>query len=261
MPYTSPFRYPIGLFERWRRKLYCRVMRALGYSSYVMQAQGAYFLVDETDFIDRSIAYFAMWDGPHLDELARVCAGRQVDWFLDVGANLGFYSVMLVTKGLVKQAIAFDPDPGNYAHLLSTLYLNGLASRVRAYPYAVGDKPGTVTLAEAWATNRGESWVVHPDKPPEEAGVVAHHQVKQVRLDDEFDATGKTIVMKMDVEGSEFHALAGMHRVLTQNRCYVQVELYSDRIEDLKRVFADLGYRYVRVIDIDHFFTNMPDVE
>ena len=62
---------------------------------------------------------------------------------------------------------------------------------------------------EAGRHNRGESWIVHPDKPPEEAPGVATHRVRQIRFDDEFAIAGKTLVIKMDVEGSEFHALDG----------------------------------------------------
>jgi FkbM family methyltransferase len=131
---------------------------------------------------------------------------------------------------------------------------------VRTVPCAVGSQAGEVVLMEAGAFNRGESWIVHPDKPPEEAPGVASHAVKQIRFDDEFAISGKTLVIKMDVEGSEFHALAGMRRTLAENSCYLQVELYSDRIEELKALFEGLGYRYLKTAYIDHFFTNMADI-
>ena len=35
----------------------------------------------------------------------------------------------------------------------------------------------------------------------------------------------------MDVEGYEFHSLAGMERTLRDNACYLQVELYSERMK------------------------------
>lgn len=254
------FHHPIGTFERWRRRLYCAAMRRLGYDRFVMHAQGASLLVGTADEIDRRIAYTGIWDATQLDELARVCKGREVDCFLDIGANSGFYTVMLLIKGLAPEAIAFEPDPGNLAHLMANLHLNALTGKVRVRPYAAGREAGEVTLSEAGAWNRGESWIIHPDKPPEEATTVATHRVRQVRFDDEFALSGKTLVMKMDVEGSEFHALEGMQRTLRDNRCYVQVELYSDRFEELKSVFSALGYRYLRTDYIDHFFTNIADV-
>ena len=135
-----------------------------------------------------------------------------------------------------------------------------MQGRIRVVPYAVGDKASTVTLMEAGSHNRGESWIAHPDKPPEEAPGVASHEVRQIRFDDEFVIAGETLLIKMDVEGSEFHALAGMERTLRDNLCYLQVELYSDRFDELNALFARLGYRYLKTSYIDHYFTNFPDV-
>jgi FkbM family methyltransferase len=168
---------------------------------------------------------------------------------------------LFALKGVAPQVIAFEPDPGNYAHLLANLYANGLTDKVRALPCAVGAQAGEVELMEAGDHNRGESWIAHPDKPPEEAPGVATHRVRQVRIDDEFAISGKTLVIKMDVEGSEFHALRGMERTLRENRCYLQVELYSERLDELKTVFEGLGYRYLKTAYIDHYFTNMLNFE
>lgn len=256
----SVFHHPLSQYEVAERQAFAASMVRLGYDRFVMAAQGAKFLVGETDLIDRSIAHFGMWEGSQLDSLAEICARRPVDLFLDVGANSGFYTVMMVMKNLVREAIAFEPDPGNHAHLMANLFLNNLETRVAVHKVAVGDKAGEVTLSEAGEHNRGESWVVHEDKPPEEAATVATHRVAQIRFDDEFRLAGRTVVMKMDVEGSEFHALDGMRRLLAENEVYAQVELYSDRIEDLKSFFASLGYRYLRTDYIDHFFTNRADI-
>jgi FkbM family methyltransferase len=144
---------------------------------------------------------------------------------------------------------------------MENLSANKLTETVRALPYAVGARAGDVELMEAGGHNRGESWIAHPDKPPEEAPGVATHRVRQVRFDDEFSIAGKTLVIKMDVEGSEFHALAGMQRTLRGNACYLQVELYSDRIDELKALFTGLGYRYLKTSYIDHYFTNIPSIE
>jgi FkbM family methyltransferase len=254
------FRHPIGSFERRLRDWYDRIMRGTGRVPYTVKAQGARFVVDTTDLIDRELAINGIWEAEQLEDFAAICRTHDVDYFLDIGANAGVYSIMLAVAGIGAEIIAFEPDPGNRARLKANIAANGLAYRIQVVPDAVGDKAGEVTLMEAGVHNRGESWIAHPDKPPEEAAGVATHVVRQIRFDDEFAMSGKTILVKMDVEGSEFHALAGMERTLRDNQCYLQVELYSDRFEDLKALFARLGYRYLKTNYIDHYFTNMADV-
>jgi FkbM family methyltransferase len=254
------FRHPIGGFERALRKAYDRLMRGLGFIPYTTHAQGARFLVDTTDLIDRELAINAIWEAPQLEDFAALCVSHRVDYFLDIGANAGVYSVLLAKKNLGGEIVAFEPDPGNRARLTANIAANHLQKKVLVVPNAVGDKDGEVMLMEAGRHNRGESWIAHPDKPPEEALGVATHVVRQIRFDDVFAIAGKIILVKMDVEGSEFHALAGMERTLRDNLCYLQVELYSDRFEELKALFARLGYRYLKTEYIDHYFTNMTDL-
>jgi FkbM family methyltransferase len=256
MPHAPLFRHPIGRAERFTRKLVVATKRRLGRVPFTVRAQGARFVVDPVDFIDELIALDGIWDGPQLDDLAAVALARPIDLFLDVGANSGFYSVMFAIKNLSREIIAFEPDPGNYARLLANLSLNGLGGRVRTLPLALGDAAGEVTLYEGATWNRGESTIAEPDQTPKEIT----HQVRQARFDDEFAIAGKSVIVKMDVEGYEFHSLAGMERTLRQNECYVQVELYSERFEELKDWFEGRGFRYLRTLHIDHYFTNMAGI-
>ena len=149
----------------------------------VVNAQGARFLVDTTDFIDQCIAWEGMWDGPQLDRLAAVSlAAQPAGYFVDVGANSGLYSVMFATRNLANRIVAFEPDPGNYARLLSNLTLNGLCHRVDARRLALGDAEGDVTLYEGAMWNKGESSIALPDQTPK----VVTHLVQQARFDNPF---------------------------------------------------------------------------
>ena len=94
------------------------------------------------------------------------------------------------------------------------------------------------------------------DRTPQEV----KFRVRQARFDDQYAIAGKTLIVKMDVEGYEFQALAGMERTLRDNACYLQVEHYGTEFERLKAQCEGYGYRFLRTRDIDHFFTNMPDV-
>jgi len=251
------FRSPIGPLERAVRRVYAEARQRLGLIPYSVPAQGARFLVDPYDYVDRFIALFGVWEEAQLEDLAALATTRKIDVFVDAGANTGFYSVMFGLKSLASRIIAFEPDPGNFARLVANLDANHLARRIEAVPLALGDEASEVTLYEGAKYNRGESSIVVPEQTPQEVTF----RVRQVRFDDQYVFAGENLIIKMDVEGYEFHALAGMERTLADNACYLQVELYSDRLDELKALFSRLGYRFLRTIDIDHYFTNMPGVD
>jgi FkbM family methyltransferase len=250
------FRHPIGRFEHLCRWSYSEALRRLGAQSHVVRAQGARFRVDTSDYIDQCIAYDGMWEAPQLEELATLSRGRKIDCFLDVGANTGFYSIMFALKNLSDRIIAFEPDPGNFARLAANIALNDLSKRIEAVPIALGDENGEVTLYEGAKHNRGESTIAEPDQTPK----LKTFRIRQTRFDDAYAIAKQNVIVKMDVEGYEFNALKGMERTLKDNACYLQVELYSDRFEELKAYFSSMGYRYLHTEYIDHFFTNMRDI-
>jgi FkbM family methyltransferase len=203
------FRHPISRIAQWRRKLADRLGRGLGHMPRVVNAQGARFLVDTTDFIDQCIAWEGMWDGPQLDRLAAVSlAAQPAGYFVDVGANSGFYSVMFATRNLANRIVAFEPDPGNYARLLSNLTLNGLCHRVDARRLALGDAEGDVTLYEGAMWNKGESSIALPDQTPK--GVT--HLVQQARFDSLFALSDERIIIKMESKATNSRHLPAWSR-------------------------------------------------
>ena len=251
------FRHPVSRITQWRRKLADRLVRKLGHTPRVVNAQGARFLVDTTDYIDQCIAWESIWDGPQLNRLAAVSlAAQPIGYFIDVGSNSGFYSVMFATRNLASRIVAFEPDPGNYARLLSNLTLNGLCPRVDARRLALGDVESDVSLYEGAMWNRGESSIALPDQTPK----LVTHLVQQARFDSLFALSDERIIIKIDVEGYEFEAIAGMEQTLRRNACYVQVELYSERLHELQHLLAGLGYSFVHTEAIDYFFTNMSEI-
>jgi FkbM family methyltransferase len=252
---SNAFRHPINRVERGLRAAYCALMPALGMHRFPILAQGGRFWVETVDAVEGHIGWDAIWEPMQLERLAAVARTRHFHAFYDIGANIGFYAVLAVLKNLADEVVAFEPDPDNRARLTANIEANGLGNILRVHPYALGERAGRAVLTQGPDYNRGESWLDHPDQP---AGADTL-EVEERRFDDEFALAGKNLLIKMDVEGYEFRTLAGMKRTLRENACYLQVELYSERIAELKDLFARLGYRYLDTIEIDHYFTNIPD--
>lgn len=59
------------------------------------------------------------------------------DVFIDVGANVGMYSVLAAAVGC--RVFAFEPESQNYAILNRNIHLNGLANSVSAFCVAISD--------------------------------------------------------------------------------------------------------------------------
>jgi len=131
---------------------------------------------------------------------------------VDIGANLGYHAVIASRMvGPGGRVIAFEPEPRNHALLTDNLRRNHCAN-VEAHRKAVSDETGrSVTLYLA-ADNLGDHRIF-PD--PEEAGR-GHATVVTTTVDAVVDGAPVHFV-KMDIQGAEGHALAGMEQTLRGN--------------------------------------------
>lgn len=129
---------------------------------------------------------------------------RPDDLFLDVGSNVGMYSVW-VAGVTGARSIAFEPVPSTYATLLKNIRLNELGGLITPHQMAAGEQAGSVSMT---ANHGGLDHVV--TGPTNSADTV---NVAVDRVDTTCAGT-TPIAMKVDVEGFEMQALRGARGVL-----------------------------------------------
>jgi hypothetical protein len=82
------------------------------------------------------------YDRPEIEALAAAC---QNDVFVDLGANIGFYSLSLAYSG--SNVLAIEPNPAALERLRYNAQLNSFAGRIEIVPYGVG-KSGEFQLSD-----------------------------------------------------------------------------------------------------------------
>ncbi len=155
----------------------------------------------------------------------------------DVGANIGYTALVLARAcGPDGRVVAFEALPANVAQLRENVRINGLDGRVRVEAAAVSD--GSAPLALLHEGDSGFESSLLP-RPGRRGGVV----VPCVALDAYFRDADRLDFVKMDVEGGETAALAGMRDVLARLRPVCLVELHRDAAPAAARELRAAGYR------------------
>ena len=145
----------------------------------------------------------------------------------DVGANIGYISLMAARlTGESGRVFSFEALPANIARLNRNVTLNALLDRVQVVHAAVLDKAGEATFLAHASGAMG--------KALGSAGRDEHYtqtiKVKGLALDDFVFRQGNPppAVIKMDIEGGEGMALAGMTRLLKEARPVLLIELHGE---------------------------------
>jgi len=129
------------------------------------------------------------------------------DMFVDVGANVGVYSV-LAAKNAGADVISFEPIPSTFSKLQRNIEANGVKDRVDLKRYGVSDKPGSLHFTATMDV------VNHVLKPGQQADPSWTVEVPVGTLDDLVLAR-KPVLCKIDVEGYEWPVLNGASSLLS----------------------------------------------
>lgn len=166
------------------------------------------------DIISDCIARTGIWE-PELSQKL-IDLANPGGLMVEVGANIGYFSLLWASLNECNQVYAFEPSLRNLAFLRDNIAMNDLGKQIVVLPVAAG---------------QGTS-VAHFDIGPEEqtgwGGIaLASHgrtmPVVVVKLDDLFDQ--QIDILKIDVEGADTWVLEGAQRLL--------------RAKKIKRIFYE----------------------
>ena len=160
---------------------------------------------------------------------------RQGDIVYDIGANIGYFSLIFARKvGSEGQIFAFEPLPENIERLQENLMLNHREDNVTVVSSAVSDSTGTEEFLVHSLHSMGKLAGVNGRNTKYQRSVI----VKSLTIDGFIYDEGKPApdIVKMDIEGGEVKAIRGMTRLLSDKKPIILLELHGP---DAARVVWD----------------------
>lgn len=153
---------------------------------------------------------------------------RPGDLFLDIGANVGTYTV-LASKICGARSVPFEPDATTAEALRRNVALNRIDHLVKIEQVALGNQGGEIAFTVGRDT-------INQVAGPDERAV----QMVPIRRLDDIAATAEATFAKLDVEGFEDQVLLGARNILASgNLLAIQSESNSTAVKEL---LASFGY-------------------
>jgi FkbM family methyltransferase len=158
---------------------------------------------------------------------------RPGDLFVDVGANIGFYTVLAARRGA--RVSAYEPAGGAAEACERSVALNGVAGGVSIHRAACGAASGVVRFTTGLDIS---NHIVQDGYSGVEVPVRA--------LDAELaDEDPPLTMLKVDAEGHDLDVLRGATAALERLRPVIQVEIWTGGAAPLQ-LLEPLGYRPYR---------------
>jgi FkbM family methyltransferase len=213
-------------------KIYYRIVRPFrileSRQTKLRYAPNASICLTMGDTMHQTIAALGFYER---DLSRRVAAiGRNGGLFVDVGANIGYHTLIWLAANPRNRAICFEPVAANIGMLKENLRLNDLSGQAEVFQCACGARHGEADFGNFWGpmetgcggfVNRSESQT--------------DSRVDVVRLDQTICASVNRIeFLKIDAEGADTWVLYGAANLLKEAKIqFISFEQNYWRMEAL----------------------------
>lgn len=181
------------------------------------------------------------------------CFSDREGVMIDVGANLGYFSLLMAAIRPECEVYAFEPSPPTYDRLRENLAINRTRS-VEAFSLALGNSDGTLSFINDVTSPTTNRLI----KPGESSGLPVI-EVDVTTLDGFLEERGVQNIsfMKIDVEGFEGGVLKGAENALREKRvraglielCPENLKQAGSTVGELLAVVSGFGYRLFYISD------------
>lgn len=131
---------------------------------------------------------------------------RKKDLFIDIGANIGSYTVLSASH-VEADTISIEPVPSTFSNLINNISINQIQEKVKALNIALGSQKGTIAFTSTYDT------INHVAIDFDKDTII----VNIVTLDEILIGQKIPTLLKIDVEGFETEVINGAKKTINEH--------------------------------------------
>lgn len=197
---------------------------------------------------------------------------KECNLFFDIGANIGYYSLVAKAFNPNIQVTAFEPLPAANKYLLKNIAANNLTN-VKVELLALSNSKGKAkfyTYKNVKMGNITDQLVGDGslNSAINKSASISEFEVNTDTLDNyvaaRTDLMHKIDLIKIDTEATEHFVFQGAENVLHTHRPIIMCEIIKNQTEfELDKIFSSHGYIYYKILPsginkIERFITEYP---
>ena len=213
--------------------------------------------LDFLDPIDREIILNQEFEKQEINFLVNQIKYNNINYFIDVGANCGYYSLIISKEIPSIKILAFEPNIEAYSKFLKSLEKNiNLSKKITLENFGLSNKLAKLKMQSKIKfgyAQTGGTTIIGKNENTKNFTFFAHFKI----ADSFIKLIKEKIAIKIDVEGHELNVLQGMRDIIEKNKCVLQIEVFQKNYDELNKFLISLGYKKTyEVKDRSNYFYN-----
>lgn len=146
--------------------------------------------------------------------------------FVDVGANVGMASFAASVMGV--RVLAFEPILENLQRICEGVYFNRVGELVTVFEAAASDQKGNITFHKLVGRLDNSAVSAVGAKMAFKSNEEIEVQVRTIPLDEVIKESDPVLLLKIDVQGWEYHVLKGASKLLLRKKGEAPYLIYEE---------------------------------
>ncbi|CAA0840015.1 Unknown protein [Striga hermonthica] len=171
--------------------------------------------------------------------------------FVDVGANVGMATFAAAVMGF--KVLAFEPVFENLQRICEGIYFNRVGELVQLFEAAASDTAGNLTFHKLVGRLDNSAVSATGAKMAFKSNEEIALQVRSIRLDQVIQDSERVLLLKIDVQGWEYHVLKGASKLLSRKKGEAPYVIYEEderlleasnsSAREIREFLHHMGYR------------------
>ena len=212
--------------------------------------------------IDREIFLTKKYEEENIFFLKKLIKENNINYFFDVGAHMGFYSLNMASTFPNLLVASFEPIKSNFKQLKSNVELNNIESKIKIYKKILSNKSEKMKM---WVPDKNKTggFSVYEEKDREikkyDTNKICYEFAYSEQLDNIYKIKNEKIALKIDVERHEKHVIMGAENILKNNKVILQIELFDQKKQEIESMLKKMNFYFIKSYKKDNFYSNFND--
>ena len=194
--------------------------------------------LDIRDSIDREIYFTNRYEEEQIKLLIDSIKKYKIKHFVDVGANIGIYALIIAKNFPNIKIDAFEPHKGAFERMEANIHQNGFSKIIQSHNLALSNenKKGYLLASTRFGTYQSGGASVSSE---------GEMKISQMRGDDLIKDIDSIIAIKIDVEGFELSVLQGFENLIKNNKIFLQIEIFDEKLSETSNFLEDFNFKLI----------------
>ena len=235
----------LPFLKRFIPSLIRRILMFLGKLSINYNFRGIQLTLDIRDSLDRKILFSNEYEDQQISFLCSNLKKFNITYFIDVGANIGIYSLLIANRFDNIQICSFEPHPDAFKRLKKNIEQNKFGNNIQATNLGLSDTKGLMFIEgpKNFGINQSGGATLHSK---------GSNRVNISTGDKEINVSKENIAIKIDVEGHEIKTLKGFKNIFDSNNIFLQIEIFDENYINTINLLNEYNFKLIKKIGFNH---------